>query len=191
MPHDPHPVPHVHGAPDDVTLRPVSDDDLDLFEREFSDPQGVGPHQWFGFRSPVDLRRRHAKTGLLGPDGGMLSVAENGATVGRVEWFPSTWGRPDTSTCWSLAIGLVPTAQGQGIGTHAQSLLTDYLFDHTRAVRIQAWTDRTNLAEQRALEKAGFVKEGVLRCAQWRGGRWHDQVLFAMLRAERSDAETD
>lgn len=189
MPDDLHHVPNIHCAPDDITLRPVSDDDLDLFEREFSGPEGAGPHQWFGFRSPVDLRRRFAETGLLGPDGGVLSVAENSATVGRVEWFPSRWGRPDTSTCWSLAIGLVPAAHGRGIGTRAQQLLTDYLFDHTRAERIQAWTDHTNLAEQRALEKAGFVKEGVLRSAQWRGGRWHDQVLFSILRSERSDAE--
>ncbi|MET9255105.1 GNAT family protein [Streptomyces sp. NPDC003717] len=161
---------------------------MDLFEREFGGPEGVGPHQWFGFRSPVDLRRRFAETGLLGPDGGVLAVAEKSATVGRVEWFPGSWGRPDTSACWSVAIGLVPAAHGRGIGTRAQRLLADYLFDHTRAERVQAWTDHANLAEQRALEKAGFTREGVLRSAQWRGGRWHDQVLFSVLRAERPGA---
>ncbi|MFB9397294.1 GNAT family N-acetyltransferase [Streptomyces echinatus] len=81
---------------------------------------------------------------------------------------------------------LVPAAHGRGIGTQAQRLLAEYLFDHTRAERLQAWTDCANLAEQRALEKAGFVREGVLRSAQWRGGQWHDQVIFSMLRAERS-----
>ncbi|MEV5878331.1 GNAT family protein [Streptomyces sp. NPDC052101] len=39
------------------------------------------------------------------------------------------------------------------------------------------------------MEKAGFVREGVLRSAQWRGGQWHDQVIFSMLRAERSGGE--
>ncbi|MFJ3334183.1 GNAT family N-acetyltransferase [Streptomyces sp. NPDC086766] len=174
---------------DEITLRPVTTDDLDLFEREFSGPEGTGPYQWFGFRSPAGLRRQFAETGLLGPDGGVLSVAEAGRTVGRVEWFAGTWGRPATSTCWSLAIGLVPAAQGRGIGTQAQRLLAEYLFDHTRAERLQAWTDCANLAEQRALEKAGFVREGVLRSAQWRGGQWHDQVIFSKLRAERSDGE--
>jgi RimJ/RimL family protein N-acetyltransferase len=79
----------------------------------------------------------------------------------------------------------VPASRGRGIGTHAQRLLADYLFDHTRAERLQAWTDHGNQAEQRALEKAGFVQEGVLRSAQWRGGRWHDQVLYSMLRDDR------
>ncbi|MGW3354255.1 GNAT family N-acetyltransferase [Streptomyces bungoensis] len=175
--------------PDEITLRPVTADDLDVFEREFSGPEGVGPYQWFGFRSLVDLRRRFAETGLLGPEAGVLTVAEAGRTVGRVEWFAGTWGRPATSTCWSLAIGLVPAARGRGIGTQAQRLLAEYLFDHTRAERLQAWTDCANLAEQRSLENAGFVREGVLRSAQWRGGQWHDQVIFSMLRAERPGGE--
>ncbi|MFF7239012.1 GNAT family N-acetyltransferase [Streptomyces collinus] len=174
---------------DEITLRPVTADDLDLYEREFSSPEGTGPYQWFGFGSPAALRRRFAETGLLGPDGGVLSVAEAGRTVGRVEWFASTWGRPATSTCWTLAIGLVPAAHGRGIGTRAQRLVSEYLFDHTRAERIQAWTDCANLAEQRALEKAGFVREGVLRSAQWRGGRWHDQVIFSLLRTDLAGAD--
>ncbi|OIJ68018.1 GNAT family N-acetyltransferase [Streptomyces mangrovisoli] len=169
---------------DEITLRPVTADDLDLFERERGGPEGTGPYQWFGYGSSAALRRQFADNGLLGQDGGVLSVAEAGLTVGRVEWFAGSWGRPATSTCWSLAIGLVPAVRGRGIGTRAQRLLAEYLFDHTRAERLQAWTDCANLAEQRALEKAGFVKEGVLRSAQWRGGRWHDQVLFSMLRAD-------
>ncbi|GGV13149.1 alanine acetyltransferase [Streptomyces filipinensis] len=175
--------------PDEIALRPVTADDLDLFEREFNGPEGTGRYQWFGFGSAAGLRRQFAETGLLSPDGGMLSVAEGGRTVGRVEWFASAWGRPATSTCWTLAIGLVPAAHGRGIGTRAQRLLAEYLFDHTRAERLQAWTDCANLAEQRALEKAGFVREGVLRSAQWRGGQWHDQVIFSMLRGERSGGE--
>lgn len=42
----------------------------------------------------------------------------------------------------------------------------------------------TNLPEQRALDKAGFTREGVLRGAQWRLGSWHDMVLFSRLRAD-------
>ncbi|MBV7671973.1 GNAT family N-acetyltransferase [Streptomyces halstedii] len=170
--------------PDEITLRPVTADDLDLFEREFSGPEGWGPHAWFGFQSTADLRRRFAENGLLGPDGGLLSVAEGDVTVGRVKWFPGSWGPADL-TNWSLAIGLVPSARGRGTGTRAQRLLAEYLFDHTRADRLQAWTDRANLAEQRALEKAGFVREGVLRSAVWRDGQWNDAVLFSLLRAER------
>ncbi|GGO54061.1 GNAT family N-acetyltransferase [Streptomyces lasiicapitis] len=169
--------------PEKVTLRPVTADDLDLFEREFSGPEGVGTHAWFGYQSTADLRRRFAENGLLSQDGGTLAVAEGGVTVGRVKWFPGGWG-PDAFTGWSLAIGLVPAARGRGTGTRAQRLLAEYLFDHTRAERIQAWTDCANLAEQRALEKAGFVREGVLRSAVWLGGQWRDSVIFSVLRTD-------
>ena len=40
----------------------------------------------------------------------------------------------------------------------------------------------TLLAEQRALEKAGFTREGVVRGSTFRQGRWHDQVLSSVLR---------
>lgn len=40
------------------------------------------------------------------------------------------------------------------------------------------------MAEQRALEKAGFTREGVLRGTTFRQGRWHDQVIYSVLRAE-------
>jgi len=39
----------------------------------------------------------------------------------------------------------------------------DYLLQTLPIARDEAETDITNLAEQRALETAGFVREGVLR----------------------------
>jgi aminoglycoside 6'-N-acetyltransferase len=172
-----------------VMLRPVTAGDLDLFEGEFATQDGTGAFQWFGFTPAHRLRARHEQDGLLSPDGGVLTVTVAGAVAGRVEWFASAWGRPDTSTCWTLAIGLFPAARGRGTGTLAQRLLARYLFAHTRAERIQAWTDQANLAEQRALARAGFTREGVLRSAQWRGGRWHDQVLYSLLRSDLPPAD--
>ena len=43
-------------------------------------------------------------------------------------------------------------------------------------------TDADNLAEQKALERIGFTREGVLRRAVSRAGAWRDLVLYALLR---------
>jgi RimJ/RimL family protein N-acetyltransferase len=43
-----------------------------------------------------------------------------------------------------------------------------------------------NVAEQRALERAGFTREGVLRHAQFHLGHWRDTVIYSVLRAEIS-----
>ncbi|MFF3609310.1 GNAT family N-acetyltransferase [Streptomyces sp. NPDC002463] len=125
---------------DKITLRPVTAGDLDVWEREFDGPEGRGVHQWFGHQSTADLRHRFAENGLLGPDGGLFSVVEGDVTVGRVKWFPGTWGPADL-TDWSPAVGLVPSVRGRGIGTRAQRLLADYLFEHTRADRGGRWND--------------------------------------------------
>ena len=42
-----------------------------------------------------------------------------------------------------------------------------------------------NLAEQRALERAGFTREGGLRHAQFRDGEFRDLVLYSRLRGDR------
>ncbi len=78
----------------------------------------------------------------------------------------------------------VPGSRYRPLG---QRTLAEYLFAHTVVERVQAWTDAKNVAEQRALESAGFTREGVVRMAQWRQGAWHDQVLYSVLRSELPD----
>jgi [ribosomal protein S5]-alanine N-acetyltransferase len=43
-----------------------------------------------------------------------------------------------------------------------------------------------NIAEQKALEKAGFRQEGLLRSAEFRAGQWRDGWIYSRLRGERS-----
>lgn len=166
----------------EISLRPIREDDLGEFERVFFDPEGTGPFQWFGHRSPHGQRELFAKHGFLTADSGSLSITFGEQLAGRVDWFASYWGRPDTSQCWTIAIGVFPDLRSRGIGTRAQALLAEYLFQHTRAVRIQAYTDVDNMAEQKALVGAGFIREGILRAAQFRGGRFHDQEIYSLVR---------
>lgn len=50
--------------------------------------------------------------------------------------------------------------------------------------RIWAGTEVGNIAEQKALEKAGFTREGVTRAAGWREGAWRDGVIYSLLRTD-------
>jgi len=80
----------------------------------------------------------------------------------------------------------MPSERGRGYGTDAQRLLAAYLFETTDAQRVEAGTDVGNVAEQRALEKAGFVREGVLRSAQFRDGTYHDMAIYSRVRTDSS-----
>lgn len=53
--------------------------------------------------------------------------------------------------------------QGKGVNTEAKYLLLSFAFENLGCVRIQLKTDARNLRSQRAIERLGATKEGVLR----------------------------
>ena len=165
-------------------LRRVTLDDVEVLTAWRTDPEAAGEFQWIGFVSSRGFRDRVLNDTLIDDDGGTLAVVDGETLCGDVSWRRIQTGAMSQSYCWNLGILLRPDHRGKGHGTTAQRLLADYLFLHTTAERLEAGTDIGNLAEQRALEKAGFTREGVLRRLQWRQGAWRDMVLFSRLRSE-------
>ncbi|WP_354637489.1 GNAT family N-acetyltransferase [Kitasatospora camelliae] len=166
-----------------VVLRPTAESDLPALERFLLDPATVGSFQWYGWSDPGRWRRRWAENGLLGPDAGQLAVVAEGEELcGFVGWRRA--GLVPASPYWNIGAQLFPEACGRGIGTEAQRLLVDYLFAHSPVMRLEADTEDANLAEQRALEKCGFTREGVQRGAVFRDGRWRDVVRYGLLRTD-------
>jgi len=178
----PKPVSSATMSSDEVFLRPVAEDDLPLLHRCTRDPSATGPFEWYGWQDPERFRRRWEQDRLLGEDGGMLIIADGEHRLGFVSWRKRQGGR--ISYYWTMGVAVAPEARGRGVGTQAQRQLVRYLFTHTLANRVEAATEIGNIAEQRALEKAGFTTEGVLRGVAFQGGRWHDGALYSVLRAE-------
>jgi RimJ/RimL family protein N-acetyltransferase len=178
-------VPARYGAgmTEGMRLRPVTARDLDDIGEMFADRESIGKFNWSGFVDMTKWRRLHTEHGLLAEERSVLMVEVAGETLGFV-----TWSRIDagsrTAYNYEVGISLWPDARGKGHGTTAQLMLARYLFEHGPVNRIQAFTEVDNIAEQRALEKAGFVREAVLKSRTWRGGEWRDEVLYRMLRAE-------
>lgn len=168
-----------------VRLRPVLSDDLPELERMLNSREASHPYNWFGYQGSGHFGKRWERSGLLSADEGVLLVVyeqDPDHRLGFVSWAKSPTGQ--SSFCWNIGINLLPDARGQGHGTEAQRQLVEYLFAHTQVNRVEAGTEVDNLAEQRALDKAGFTREGVLRGWLFRGGRWRDCVRFSVLREE-------
>lgn len=173
------------GAPG-VRLRDVTLADADLFDelrrREMSD----GGFNDFGLEpAPVD-REALARGPLRDDNNGVLLIERlaDRRVIGTIGWHRVRYGPNRESDAWMFGIDLVPEARGHGYGTEAQRLVANVLFETTPLNRVEASTDVDNLAEQRSLEKAGFTREGVNRGAQFRGGAYHDLVLYARLRSD-------
>jgi RimJ/RimL family protein N-acetyltransferase len=168
-----------------VRLRDVTLTDADLLDgwalEEGSEFNDLG-------QEPQPLPRDVIARGPLRNDrNGMLVVERiaDGAPIGTVGWHRVNYGPSPMSDAWNFGIELRPEARGQGLGTEAQRLLAEFLFATYDLNRVEASTDVENLPEQRSLEKAGFVREGIQRGAQYRAGSYHDLVTYARLRDDR------
>lgn len=165
-----------------VRLRPLEERDLVQLGRLDTDPTMSKPFEWTGFRDPRARRRRWEEDGYLGADRSILAVALLDDTfAGFVTWWPIVTAGPRES-CFEIGILLFPDHRGKGFGTAAQRQLADYLFSTTLTNRLQALTDVDNIAEQRALQRAGFLREGILRGVAFIGGCWRGGALYARLR---------
>jgi RimJ/RimL family protein N-acetyltransferase len=172
----------ISSVGDPIELRPATEDDLPMLEKLTWDPETAGEFAQFGWFDPRLWRRKWAENELIGDDGGVLMVVRGGERLGFVNWRR----RPSTPAAyyWEIGIALLPDARGHGYGTQAHRLLARYLFAHTTAHRIEAGTEVDNIAEQKALEKAGFTREGMTRATGWRDGAWRDGVIYSLLRTD-------
>ena len=162
-------------------------DDIDRLA-DWNRPEIVGEFNDFGMppRPNDGLREAVAKGPLRSPNNGMVIIEriEDGAAIGTIGWIPVRYGPNPASRAWNLGISLIPEARGLGFGTEAQRLAAEELFATTDANRVEASTDVENIAEQRALAKAGFTREGIARRAQFRAGAYHDLIVYARLRTD-------
>ncbi len=166
----------AYGDPDGLLrtrLRPALEGERALLQAWGADPQ-----------SPYDDWSDPEGEFLAPPDclGELVVADDHDDPLGTVSWRPVAYGPTRRSQALEIGISLRPFAQGLGHGTRAQRMLVKYLFATTDVHRVQASTDVSNVAEQHALEAAGFSREGVLRSAQWRAGAWHDLVMYAVIR---------
>lgn len=165
---------------DDVALRPTAEDDLPVIESLTQDPGVAGEFGWLGW-SDTGLRKRWAENKLLSGEGGTVMVVSGEQRLGFMNWRCRQVGG---THYWEIGIALLPEARGRGHGTRAHRLLARYLLAHTAVHRIEAVTEDGNIAEQRALEKAGFTREGIRRGCGWRDGAFRDGVIYGLLRTD-------
>lgn len=97
------------------------------------------------------------------------------ATVPRVEigytWYAKTWQRSH-------------------VNTHCKHLLLDYAFEVLGCAAVELRTDRYNTASQRAIERLGAQRDGVLRAHMRRpDGTLRDTVAYSITANDWPDVQ--
>lgn len=93
----------------------------------------------------------------------------------------SLWGIDLFNRSAHLGIALGAAYRGRGYGTDACRVLLRHAFVDRGLHRVQLETLASNAAGLRAYEKAGFVRDGVLRESGWVRGQLVDEVVMSVL----------
>ena len=167
-----------------VRLRDVTLADADQLDAWSADPPPF--NDFGGPRGPVD-REALAAGPLRNERNGVLIIEVIEMEPGRSapsRGIGSATGRPAASDALNMGVELVPTRAATASGSRPRRCSRVTCSRTPPSNRVEAQTDIDNIAEQRALEKAGFIREGVLRGTQFRAGAYHDLVSYSVLRAE-------
>lgn len=120
----------------------------------------------------ADERRRRRSLVL-----GIVIDGTLGGTLGLhyVDWF-------DRSA--EIGYWIASCREGRGYVTRAARRMIEVAFGTVGLHRLVIRCAIDNARSRRVAERLGFRREGLLREAQWVGGRFLDQHLFALLRGE-------
>lgn len=135
-------------------------------------------------RFPHPYTRRHAVDFLRfstpPSDPSNLAIEVDGEAAGAIGYVAGT----DVER-YSAEIGywLGEPHWGRGIVTEALELVTDHVFSAMNMLRLYALPFADNAGSIRVLEKAGYVREALLRSSCVKLGVVRDQALYARVNA--------
>jgi ribosomal-protein-alanine N-acetyltransferase len=166
-----------------LSLRPPTSDDAEALMELGRDPEVVRWFSWGPYRSideplayiaeqerrraagrQLDLLMVHREEGPVGITGlSEIGRRDRRAMIGT--WFGRRW--------W-----------GSGLNFEAKAAMAFVAFSVCGYERLGAYADVRHERSQRALEKVGFTREGVLRGWHRHGDEQKDVAVYGLLRAE-------
>lgn len=142
-----------------VVLEPAGADNVELLVKWTLDPVAQGPYKRVPRMTPDELRALF----LYSSDRWYFLIRRTDDLKPLGRFYYRAWRfQPDSSRIdWELNPLIAdPTDRGQGYGTMVQALAAEFLLQLPETHSVFAYTFETNVAEQRALQKAGFEEMG-------------------------------
>lgn len=167
-----------------IRLRPIEREDLPNYVRWFGDPE-VRRH--LSVYLPFSLAQEEqwfaglAERINSGRDVLLAIETADGVHIGNIGLHAIDW--KDRSTELGIVIG-EKSYWGQGYGSDAIRTLLRLAFETMNLHRVFLRVDADNVRAIRCYEKCGFQREGTLRDAVFRDGRYYDQFLMSILQPE-------
>ena len=157
-----------------VNLKIMEKEDLPVLQEWNNNPEFMGEYEPLRQETRTELEKTYDN---LKDAQWFFVQKKDGTKIGYIAHFLAA-GEIE------LGYFVVPNERSKGYVNEAIKIIVDYLFLSEDAVRIQAKADPENVASWKALEKAGFKKEGVLRKTFYCKGKWRDDNMYSILREE-------
>jgi len=157
--------------------------DLDDRYRWMNDPEVL---KYLGMR-PARLSRDEVKSYLEQCSKSGSEIAEFAIETKDSRHIGGCTLRGFNHTARSAELGIAigeADYRGKGYGTEIIRLMVQVAFDEFNLNRVWLNVYESNIAGMRAYEKAGFVKEGLLRQYAYLSGRYHNAHIMSMIRAD-------
>lgn len=169
-----------------VALRPLVASDADDLYALVSLPEVIATtvsNRLPTLESARDRCVKNAYMWLIGARAGfVISDAATGAFAGDIGLF----AEPQTGQAM-VGYSVARQWRGRSFSARAARLVADWAIDQAGFARIVAGAAPDNIGSQKALEKAGFIREGYerSRLPGRNGGPRIDDVVFALLPSDR------
>ncbi|MFB9761369.1 GNAT family N-acetyltransferase [Ectobacillus funiculus] len=109
----------------------------------------------------------------------VILLRENNKVLGTTRFLGISWPNKSVEIGWTW---LNPSVWGTNINTECKYLLLEYCFETLEIIRVQFKTDERNLRSQKAIERIGGVKEGILRNHMIRqDGSYRNSVFYSII----------
>ncbi|XP_057485523.1 uncharacterized protein LOC130771850 [Actinidia eriantha] len=161
-----------------ISLRLLDLSDVDDFMEWATDPQVAQFCSWDTFTSKEQAMAYIGD--FIVPHPWFRAICLGDRAIGTI----SVSQNPGVENSCRGEIGYVLGSKywGKGIATRAVKMVAaDIFLEWPHLERLEGLVDVDNKGSQRVLEKAGFVREGVLRKYFLQKGRARDMVIFSLL----------
>lgn len=167
--------------PSRISLRPFKLSDLDDFLLWASDDRVTRFLRWATITSREEALAYLEEVAI--PHPWRRSICLDDRSIGYISIKPESG---DDRCRARIGYALAAEYWGQGMATVALKMAVSKVFDEiTDLVRLHALVELENKASQRVLEKAGFVKEGLLRKYGFCKGEIRDMFVYSFLSTDK------
>lgn len=165
-----------------IYLRPIEDEDLDLFYSTLWDKEGrkltgtqtvfsrSGVQKWF-----ENISADNSRIDLI------ICLQENNQPIGELAMLHINHQNRNAIVRISL---FNREFWGNGYGTEAMSQLLNFGFEILNLHRVGLDVYSFNKRAIKAYEKLGFKREGVIRDEIFYDGEYHDSIIMGVLKSE-------